>query len=167
MKAINHMLLLAAILALLPEAVAAETFFQWTDPAGVVHFTNIEAEVPTDQKWVQLGVDAAPVARAEPEPEPPVLPPPPAVVGPYGAPLPPVPNIGPPPFAAFSPDECDDNCDVPYIYPGEPVVYPGGQVVYSGGTVVHRGHARHLRPHPAQPLGTGRMQSARVSRGHR
>ena len=155
MNGIGHTFLFAVIVAVLPGAAAAENFFRWTDGAGVIHFTNIEAEVPTDQKWVQLGVDAVPTASAAPEfePEPPAPPPPPAPLALYGSPVPP-PLIGLPAYAAYAgSDECDYDGDVPYIYPG--------------GAVVHQGHARHLRPRLAQPLISGRIRTRGTSRGHR
>lgn len=158
MKRVGHAFLLAVIMALLSGAVAAETFFEWTDDAGVIHFTNIKAEVPAGRMWAQVAVDAAPAASVAPEPDSPVPPPPAAATGIYESPAAPEWNIGPRADGAYAgPDEY-----APYAY-GYDVPY-----VYPGGVVVHHGHAaRHLRPSLAQPLVSGRMRNRGSSRGHR
>jgi hypothetical protein len=158
MKRVGHTFLLAVIIALLSGAAGAETFFEWTDDVGVIHFTNIKAEVPTERLWAQVAVDAAPAASVAPEPDPPVPPPPAAGTGIYESPVAPEWNIGRPADTAYAgPDEYGPysyGCDVPYVYPG--------------GAVVHHGHAaRHLGPPLAQPLVSGRMRSRGSSRGHR
>jgi hypothetical protein len=49
-------IVLAVILASLAPAVASADIFTWTDDAGVSHFTNLKAELPTQQA-VQVVVD--------------------------------------------------------------------------------------------------------------
>jgi hypothetical protein len=73
-------IVLALILASLP-AVASADLFEWTDTAGVTHYTNLKAEVPS-QQVVQVVVDeqvwlpqgsAVPDAEEDPvaQPQPP------------------------------------------------------------------------------------------------
>ncbi len=158
MKRAGHTFLLAVIIARLSSAAAAETFFEWTDAAGVIHFTNIKAEVPTERKWAEVAVDAAPAASVAPEPDPPVPPPPTAGTAIYGSPVAPEWNIGPQADTAYAnPDEYG-----PYFYGYDvPYVYPGGTVVD------HRHAARDLGPRLAPPLVSGRMRNRGYSRGHR
>jgi len=158
MRWVGHTFLLAVIVALLSGVAAAETFFEWTDDAGVIHFTNIEAEVPTERKWAQVAVDAAPAASVAAEPDPPVPPPPAAATAIYGWPVAPEWNVAPPADTAYAgPDEYglySYGCDVPYVYPGAAVAR-------------HAHVARSLGPPLAPPLVSGRMRSRGHSRGHR
>ncbi|MFI5399021.1 MAG: DUF4124 domain-containing protein [Candidatus Binatia bacterium] len=75
-----HPILLALILASLP-AVASADILEWTDNAGVTHYTNLKGEVPShqvvqvvvdEQVWLPQG-SALPDAKEEPvvQPEPP------------------------------------------------------------------------------------------------
>src|SRR5579862_2281900 len=75
MKPSGHMLLLAIALVALPATGTAD-IYQWTDNAGVVHFTNLKAEVPPEvQASVHVVVDEAARSQAAasdgPAPDPP------------------------------------------------------------------------------------------------
>ena len=154
MKRNGHTLLLAVIIAALPASATAETFFQWTDASGVVHFTNMEPAVPTGQAAVRVVVDAAPrqppTASDTPVSAPPVRSSsgPPVVSGP--SPWQPAYGCGGP-YA----DECTcldaDTCGSPYVYPGVAVGYRGpvGRIgAFHARAGVFRGRMRsvgHLR----------------------
>lgn len=80
MKRGIHMVL-AAILGVLPPAVAWADILGWTDNAGVTHYTNLKAEVPAqqaaqvivdEQVWLPQG-PALPEGKEDPviQPEPP------------------------------------------------------------------------------------------------
>ena len=149
------MLLLAVIFAALPVTASAETFFQWTDAAGVVHFTNLQSEVPKDQAAVQVVVDAAPswqpTASEATVSDPPV----PSINRPLA-----VGGSSPWPatYAASSdPYECGwpeaYECGYPYFYPGVAV----GQ----------RTRAPYFGQFHAGPLFSGGMRSVGHSRGRR
>jgi hypothetical protein len=69
----------ALILAALP-AMASADIFEWTDDAGVTHYTNLKADVPTEQTarvvvdeqvWHPQPDIPLPDVKAEPVPQPP------------------------------------------------------------------------------------------------
>jgi len=72
-------IVLALILASLP-TVASADILQWTDTAGVTHYTNLKAEVPAhevaqvvvdEQVWVPPQAPAEPIAKDAPVADPP------------------------------------------------------------------------------------------------